>query len=266
MANQTTPSPQTDAGISFAAWVADRRTLTPEELADILAQLQPPGSLQGVSEAPAIGRGAPQPIPGTPTTQILPIQQWAGPQGSFSALSPAIIPEDIKPTTAFGSEFQDWVKKRDALTAKEIADLKAQLVKLKKELAIATAPKPQPAVPPALIISRTPYPKWWRTLRTAAISLSTTGTQIVVPTPGRFTLFIATIVLLVSDETNITLAFGVFGNSGSMILGGTDHPSGMVIAMGDSPAPCGKSGFTVTSDGSGVAVGGFVTYYLETET
>jgi hypothetical protein len=87
-----------------------------------------------------------------------------------------------------------------------------------------------------------------------------------VPTPGKFILFIATIVLTVSDETNISFTFGVFGSSGSLDLGGTDEPRGIVIAMGDSPAPCGKGGFTVTSDGAGVAVGGFVTYYLETET
>lgn len=266
MANQTTPSPQTEAGISFATWVADHRPLTSEEITDILKQIQTPSSLQGVSEAPAIGHGAPQPITGGPTTQVLPIQQWAGPQGSFAALSPGITPEAIAPTTAFGQEFQAWLTKRDALTATQIADLTAQIVTLQAAVAAAAKAAAVPVVPPALIIARTPYPKWWNTLITAPISLSTAGTQIVIQTTSQFTLYIASIVLTVSDETNITFGFGVFGSSGALLMGGADHPGGIVIAMGASPAPCGKSGFTITSDGSGVAVGGFVTYYLETET
>jgi len=130
----------------------------------------------------------------------------------------------------------------------------------------APPPPAKPVVKPELIIPRTPYPKWWKTLQTAAISLTAAGSQIVVPSRPGFSLFIATIVLVVSDETNISFGFGVFGSSGAMLLGGGIQPSGMVIAMGDSPAPCGKSGFTITSDGAAVTVGGFVTYYLQTET
>ena len=266
MANQTTSTPQTEAGVSFATWLADHRPLTSAEISDILKQIQTPGSLQGVSPAPVIGHGAPQLIPGAPAAAILAPQQWSGPQGSFAALPPSIKPEDIKPTTAFGIEFQDWVKRRDALTAKEIADLTKQLKTLKEQLTAAAAAAAKPPVKPELIISRTPYPKWWRTLNTAKIELTGAGTQIVVPTPGKFTLFIATIVLTVSDETDVSFGFGVFGSSGALDLGGADEPRGIVVAMGDSPAPCGKGGFTVTSTGSGVAVGGFVTYYLETET
>jgi hypothetical protein len=154
MANQTTPSPQTEAGTSFAAWIADHRPLTASEISDILTQIQTHGILQGVTDTPVMGHGAPQPIPGAPAGVILAPQQWAGPQGSFATLSPSIKPEDIKPTTAFGQEFQDWVKRRDALTAREIADLKAQLEALKEAAAAAAAAHAQPTVKPELIIAR----------------------------------------------------------------------------------------------------------------
>ena len=114
-----------------------------------------------------------------------------------------------------------------------------------------------------LVITRTPYPKWWKNLQTAKISLTTAGTQIVVPQQSGYFLFVATIVLTVSGETDLSFIFGVFGSSGSMDFGGSNEPRGIVIAMGDSPAPCGQGGFSVSSGGVGIAVGGFVTYYLE---
>ena len=256
----------TEAGKSFAAWVRDRRTLTPDELADILSQVQPlaeiPAATAALPPTPADGR----PSAPIPAARILMPQQWAGPEGSFQLLEPSIKAKDIKPTTAFGKEFKDWVEKREQLSQIDITQLTAQIKTLTKTVAAAQAAAAKPTVKPELIIARTPYPKWWKTLQTAAISLSDAGTQIVVPASGRFTLFIASIVLTVNGETNVSFGFGIFGASGSMDFGGTDEPRGMVIAMGDSPAPCGKSGFTVTSDGSGVAVGGFCTYYLETDT
>jgi len=266
MATPTTPTPQTEAGTAFAAWVADRRTLTPEELADILAQLQPPKEVAPATPTPPVTTPATIAAPAPISTVTLPPQQWPVPPGYFTALSPSSTPEAIAPTTAFGTEFAEWVKKRDALTAAQIADLTAQIATLTQNLAAVKVAAATPTVAPALIIARTPYPKWWNALLTAAINLTTAATQIVVPTPGKFTLFIASIVVVVDGETNISFGFGVFGSSGPMLLGGDTQPAGMVIAMGGSPAPCGKSGFTITSDGAGVAVGGFVTYYLETET
>lgn len=266
MATPTTPTPTTEAGISFAAWIADRRTLTPEELTDILAQIQPPAEITPPPPEPAVvtpaaGLSA-APLP----TTVLPIQQWAGPQGSFTLLSPSINPEDINPTTAFGNEFAEWVKNRDALAATQLAALTTQITTLTAAVAAAQLKAQVPTVPEALIIARTPYPKWWNALLTAPISLADAGSQVVIPGSWAFSLFIASIVLVVDGETNISFGFGFFGSSGPMLLGGGTQPGGMVIAMGGSPAPCGKSGFTVTSDGAGVAVGGFVTYYLETET
>jgi hypothetical protein len=116
--------------------------------------------------------------------------------------------------------------------------------------------------PPSLIITRTPFPKWWKELQTAPVELTDAGTQVVIPKSVGFTLVIATIVLTVSGETNLTFKFGIFGNAGAMNLGGTNEPRGIVIAMGGSPASCGEGEFTITSDGAAIAVGGFVTYYL----
>lgn len=197
---------------------------------------------------------------GLTQTELLDI--WAGLHGlRYTGPEPV-----SKPTTTGGQSFANWIRSRKKLTPEEIFDIEAETQALAEIAPVTTAKAAKPTVKPSLIITRTPYPKWWKTLHTASISLSTAGTQIIVPTPGRFTLFIATIVLTVSGETNISFGFGVFGNSGSMDLGGTDEPRGMVIAMGDSPAPCGQSGFTLTSNGVDVAVGGFVTYYLEKET
>jgi hypothetical protein len=127
------------------------------------------------------------------------------------------------------------------------------------------SPKPLPEKPiakPELIIERTPYPKWWKEEGTAPISLQGPGSQIVISARSDYVLYIAAIVLTVSDETNIVFTFGQFGTSGSMDLGGADEPRGLVIAMGASPAPCGSGSFAVTSDGADASVQGFVTYYL----
>ena len=127
----------------------------------------------------------------------------------------------------------------------------------------APAPPPKgPVVKPELIIERTAYPKWWKDEGVAAINLAGAGSQFVVSARSDYTLYIGAIVLTVSGETNITFGFGVHGSSGSMDLGGSDEPRGIVIAMGNSPAPCGSGSFTVTSDGADAAVGGFVTYFL----
>jgi len=124
----------------------------------------------------------------------------------------------------------------------------------------------QPTPPaPELIIQRTNYPKWWKDLEVAKISLSDAGTQTVIPGRQGFRTFIASITFFVSDETNIVLTFGMFGLSGSMDFGGENEPRGITANMGDSPAPCGQGGFAITSDGSGTSVGGFVVYYSEPE-
>jgi len=131
---------------------------------------------------------------------------------------------------------------------------------------VAAAPAPpqkMPTIKPTLIIARTPYPKWWKDLQTAEISLDDAGTEIIILPNPNFYLYIATIVLTVDGETDITFHFGVFGASGAMDFGGDGEPKGIVIAMGNSPTSCGVGSFQITSSEAGVHVGGFVSYYRE---
>jgi hypothetical protein len=125
------------------------------------------------------------------------------------------------------------------------------------------APPKQPTVKPQLVIKRTPYPKWWNDEGIAKIALSSPGSQFVITARGDYSLYIATIVLTVSGECDITFAFGSSGSSGPMDLGGADEPRGIVIAMGNSPAPCGSGSFMVTATSAeAVSIGGFVSYFL----
>jgi len=160
---------------------------------------------------------------------------------------------------------------RDTLTADELLDYEAWTQNLPgavqpapevKVLTIPAPPQKQPEVKPTLIIARTPYPKWWKDLQTAPIDMDTTGTEIIILPNPNFYLYIATIVLTVSGETNITLAFGAFGNSGAMDFGGDGEPRGIVIAMGNSPTSCGTGSFQITSS-EAVHVGGFISYFRE---
>lgn len=124
-------------------------------------------------------------------------------------------------------------------------------------------PQKQPTVKPTLIIARTPYPKWWKDLQTAAIDISDAATKIIILPNPNFYLYVASIVLTVDGETDITFGFGVFGNSGAMDFGGDGEPRGIVIAMGNSPTSCGTGSFQITSNGAGIHVAGFVSYYRE---
>jgi hypothetical protein len=93
--------------------------------------------------------------------------------------------------------------------------------------------------------------------------MDTAGTEIIILPNPSFYLYVATIVLTVSGETDITFSFGVFGESGAMDFGGDGEPRGIVIAMGNSPTACGTGSFQITSTGASIHVGGFVSYYRE---
>ena len=122
---------------------------------------------------------------------------------------------------------------------------------------------PTPTVNPTLIIERTPYPKWWKDARAWGVDLTGPGTRVVIaPTPG-YRTYISSIVLTVDGETNVTIGMGVFGVSGAMDFGGEGQPKGIVMAMGNSPLPCGEGGLTISSDGAGVHLTGLVVYYYE---
>jgi hypothetical protein len=161
---------------------------------------------------------------------------------------------------------------RDTLTADELIDYEAWTQNLPGAiqpapehvtLTIPAPPQAQPTIKPTLIIARTPYPKWWKDLQTAAIDIDDAATEIIILPNPNFYLYIATIVLTVSGETNLTFHFGVFGNSGPMDFGGDGEPRGIVIAMGNSPTSCGTGSFQITSSGAAIQVSGFVSYYRE---
>ncbi len=124
-------------------------------------------------------------------------------------------------------------------------------------------PKPPPRVPPTLIIARTPYPKWWKDLHTASINIDDAATEIIIMPNPNFLLYIATIVITVSGETDISFHFGVFGDTGAMDFGADGEPRGIVIATGNSPISCGTGSLQITTTGAGIHVGGFVSYYRE---
>jgi hypothetical protein len=250
MPNPEELNPHTQAIAAFAAWLAEHPELTGPDLNDIAAQLR---DLRG--EIPLENL--------TPkTTGGVAFKRWV----ILAPINAQAIKQD---PNNWLNRLKELPNPPEPEIIKKIKTIAAQIKKIETLPSPAPTPPRAPTPPtpaPELIIHTTPYPKWWKTLNTAAISLSTAGTQLVVPLSGRFTLFIATIVLTVSDETNISFGFGVFGSSGSLDLGGSDEPRGIVIAMGDSPAPCGQGGFSVSSSGEDAAVGGFVTYYLEKET
>jgi hypothetical protein len=181
--------------------------------------------------------------------------------------------------------FKSWAEGRTGLTEKELIDFFAAIFKLtpaEQKTLEGTLPKPppktptpekitpppapppkQPTVKPELVIARTPYPKWWKDTYAWPITIITAGTHVVIPqTPG-YKTYIATIVFTVSGETNITFEMGPFGQSGAMDFGGENEPRGIVMAMGESPMPCGEKGFKIITDGTDVRVAGFIVYYYE---
>jgi hypothetical protein len=189
----------------------------------------------------------------------------------------AILEEYVR---AFNIGTEDLQKLQEAITrfalaakAKEAARAKEEEEEKKKQVAPAKpteAPTPpeetppkQPTEKPELIITRTKYPKWWNDEGIAKISLTSPGSQFIITARSDYMLYVATIVLTVDGECTITFAFGSAGSSGPMNFGGEGQPKGIVIAMGNSPAPCGYGSFMVTaSSEEAVSVGGFVSYYL----
>jgi hypothetical protein len=183
------------------------------------------------------------------------------------------------PTLPTASGFLTWVSGRTGLTWREFFDAwvggynltQTQINSLWNQVQNqgptptppTTPPPTTPTVPPALIIERTPYPKWWKDSYAWPININEAGTWTIIPNTPGYNTYISTIVFTVSGETNIILTFGAFGPTGPMDFGGENEPRGIVMAMGNSPVPCGQTGFKITSDGPGVLVSGFITYYYE---
>jgi hypothetical protein len=150
-------------------------------------------------------------------------------------------------------------KKKEEEKKREVAPTKPE----EAPKPAVVAPPKQPTVKPELVITRTKYPKWWNDEGIAKISLTSPGSQFVITAKSDFQLYIATIVLTVTGECTITFAFGSAGSGGAMNFGGEGQPMGIVIAMGNSPAPCGYGSFMVTATSDeAVSIGGFVSYFM----
>jgi hypothetical protein len=96
--------------------------------------------------------------------------------------------------------------------------------------------------------------------------LTAPGSQTLAVISGHLSLYVATIVITVTAATEITINFGTSGSSGPIYLGDVDQPMGMVIAMGNSPAPCGKGPLSIEAtdvNGDNPSIGGFATCFVE---
>jgi hypothetical protein len=227
-----------------------------------------------------------------PTQPKAPTREQAG-QAASQALKDLKEKTAPKPPTAdqIKESFDEWATGYESLSIEDLLDiytksagltteqantLKASVRKVPGAGAGAPAPsaKPtptptKPTVPPELIIHRIPYPKWWKDSLNAKIALTAPGSQTLATVAGNLRLFVATIALTVTAATEITIDFGTAGSSGPIYLGDTGQPMGMVIAMGNSPAPCGRGPLTITASdpyGDTPLIGGFATCFVEEET
>ena len=261
--NPLNPKPQTEAGIAFAKWLKERRKLTDEEIADIellISDLKRGYDTLKLKPRTEYGIAFAQwALDYAPLTQadLLDIE------AQIQALKPVPPPPPPPPVTPKPLTQYEWQMKKKAEEEAKAKEEAAAKAKLKPVPPAPEKPPKQPTVKPELIIKRTHYPKWWNDEGVAAISLTSPGSQFVISARGDYSLFIGAIVLTVSGECQLTFSFGTFGAMGKIRLGGADEPRGIVIAMGNSPAPCGTASFMITAESSeAVNVGGFTSYFL----
>lgn len=197
-------------------------------------------------------------------------------------------PTKPKPPTV--KDFEKWVAGRTGLTQREFFDAwvgayaltpeerEALWGQVKKEVPKPPPPKPptpppppppaKPPVKPELLIERIPYPKWWRDSLNAKIDLTAPESQVLATVTGKLRLYVPVIVITVTGETVITFTFGNAGSSGPIYLGGENQPMGMVIAMGNSPAPCGNGSLEISAtdpNDEAPSVGGWATCFAVEE-
>lgn len=125
--------------------------------------------------------------------------------------------------------------------------------------------KEKPKVPKELVLPRIPYPKWWKDSLNATIGFNAPGSATLATVSGKLSLFVATIVITVTAATEITITFGSSGKSGKISLGDEGQPMGIVIAMGNSPAPCGHGNLVISATdpyGNAAYIGGFATCFV----
>lgn len=172
---------------------------------------------------------------------------------------------------------QAWITDEAQLAAEHAADVvereqerPEELQKLEEELRPLPTPAKAPLTPAAesLLIHRVDYPRWWKRSAVAKIACTAPGSQTIIGARAGFRTYVSSITFLVSGETIITLGFGVFGSSGPMPFGAGGQPFGITMNMGDSPAPCGYAGLSISASGDPLdpqTVGGYVVYHQEPE-
>jgi hypothetical protein len=235
-------------------WAEELSTLTPENI------LKAASVISMVKEPSAFSK---ENLKTDPTTKTSPF---------IKRLTAILLP---KPPTL--AELQKESKTRQEQLNKTIEEhfkeRAAELAEIEKPPPTKkppAKPKPKevekPTVKPTLIIERIPYPKWWKDSLVAKIDLTAPGTQILATVSGKLRLFVATIVITVNGETEISFKFGGSGTSGPIYLGGEGQPMGFVAAMGNSPAPCGHGSFSIMAtdpNDENPSIGGFATCFVE---
>lgn len=123
----------------------------------------------------------------------------------------------------------------------------------------------QPTVPPATIITRTQFPKWWKDLGITKIDISSQGAQTIVPFLSGKPKYLMSLTITVDGETDIYLRLGYTNITGPMSFGGTDEPRAIVLSYSDAPIPCGTDIMSIYSEPKTppVQVSGVAVYYTD---
>jgi hypothetical protein len=202
--------------------------------------------------------------------------------------TPSKIPPPSRLITPTIPTFEKWAEGRTGFTKGELQEIYAtvfglptekvkeleektktkttEILKPKEVKKPIVAPPANPKVEPKLIIERIGYPKWWKDSLNATIDFSAPGSAILATVSGKLRLYVATIIITVTGETVLTITFGTAGSSGPIYLGGENQPMGIVIAMGNSPAPCGRGPLSITATDPSDAtpsIGGWATCFAE---
>src|SRR3972149_4914715 len=128
-------------------------------------------------------------------------------------ITPPKTPTQKAQPTPTAADFKRWAEGRTGFTTEELVEiysrdanltrkqedaLKAQFKKEEKPTEPKPAPAPKPATTPKprqapeeLIITRTPYPKWWKDSLNAKIELTAPGSQTLAVISGHLSLYVS---------------------------------------------------------------------------
>lgn len=102
-------------------------------------------------------------------------------------------------------------------------------------------------------------------VRRKKIDIDDAENKEIVEAVAGFLICIATIMLTVDGDTNLTLNSNADAMSGAIDLGGTDEPRGFTHNMGNYPLKTAAGEAFKINSSAAVQVSGFVTYFLEPE-